>query len=106
MQTQKSKLVKICDSANNVIGEAARGRVFPEKLWYRVSYSFVVTTGNELLVQVRSECKDYCPGFFDLASAGGLVDAGEDDHFGAARELQEELGLSNVGLKYICTTKY
>ena len=87
MLTQSSKLVKICDSSNNVIGEAARERVFVEKLWYRVSYTFIVTTRRELLVQVRSEDKDYCPGFFNLASAGGLVDADEDDHISAAREL-------------------
>ena len=64
------------------------------------------TKRRELLVQVRSDNKDYCPGYFDLASAGGLVDAGEDDHESAARELKEELGLSNVGLKYILTAKY
>ena len=48
---------------------------------------------------MRSARKDYCPGYFDLASAGGVVDAGEDDHAGAARELSEELGLADdIGL--------
>ena len=37
--------------------------------------------------------KDYCPGYFDLSSCGGVVDAGEDDQIGAEREMFEELGL-------------
>ena len=76
-------MVKIVDSDNNEIGSATRGRVRHEKLWHRVSYIFVITTDEKLLVQVRSARKDYCPGYFDLASAGGVVDAGEDDYVGA-----------------------
>ena len=92
-QTQNSEMVKLVDENNNEIGVATRGKVRTAKLWHRVSYIFVITTKKELLVQVRSQRKDYCPGFFDLASAGGVVDAGEDDDLGARRELQEELGL-------------
>ena len=46
-----------------------------------------------MLVQKRSMTKDYCPGYFDLSSCGGVVDAGEDDQIGAEREMFEELGL-------------
>lgn len=55
---------------------------------------------------MRSQNKDYCPGFFDLASAGGVVDAGEDDAVGAKRELEEELGLSDLTLTHVVTAKY
>ena len=72
-------MVKVVDENNNEIGSATRGEVRAQKLWHRVSYIFIITKQNELLVQVRSANKDYCPGYFDLASAGGVVDAGEDD---------------------------
>ena len=55
---------------------------------------------------MRSQCKDYCPGYFDLASAGGVVDAGEDDKIGAQRELAEELGLGELVLPAGQTFKY
>ena len=77
-----------------------------EKLWHRVSYIFIITTDDKLLVQVRSQNKDYCPGYFDLASAGGVVDAGEDDDIGAQRELEEELGLAGIPLNKVATVKY
>ena len=114
-QTQNSEMVKLVDENNNEIGVATRGKVRTAKLWHRVSYIFVITTKKELLVQVRSQRKDYCPGFFDLASAGGVVDAGEDDDLGARRELQEELGLviegdssggSGLQMSKILTAKY
>ena len=56
---------------------------------------------------MRSLQKDYCPGFFDLASAGGVVDAGEDDRVGAMRELEEELGVTSVDLgQEVLVAKY
>ena len=61
-----------------------------------------------MLIQKRSMTKDYCPGYFDLSSCGGVVDAGEDDQIGAEREMFEELGLK--GDQYtpelILTVKY
>ena len=43
-------MCKIVDADNNEIGSATRGRVRSEKLWHRVSYIFVLTKQNELLV--------------------------------------------------------
>ena len=99
-------MVKVVNEHNEEIGSATRGQVRSDKLWHRVSYIFIITKQNELLVQVRNRCKDYCPGFYDLASAGGVVDPGEDDHAGAKRELLEELGIEVENLTFVKTCKY
>ena len=49
--------------------------------------------------------KDYCPGFFDLAT-GGVVGAGEDDDLSAVREVQEELGVPNANLEKVKVVKF
>ena len=77
-----------------------------ENLWHRASFIFVINTKNELLVQKRTMIKDYCPGFYDLASAGGVVGAGEDDDISAERELEEELGLTGFKLDRLFTFKH
>ena len=99
-------MIKLVDADNNEIGSRERGFVRKNKLWHRVSFIFIITKQRELLVQVRSQRKDYCPGYFDLASAGGVVDSGEEDDIGAKRELEEELGLTDIELSPSQTFKY
>ena len=60
---------------------------------------------DELYVQKRTWLKDYCPGAFDPVT-GGVVAAGEDYEPSAARELEEELGVSGVPLTFMGTFKY
>jgi 8-oxo-dGTP pyrophosphatase MutT (NUDIX family) len=57
----------------------------------------VFNSGGELYVQKRTLTKDVFPGFFDVA-AGGVVLAGETYEQGAARELEEEMGIRGVPL--------
>ena len=64
---------------------------------HRASYIFVMDDEGNVIVQKRSELKDYLPGYYDCA-AGGLV--GVDDgnvpetwECNASRELDEEMGL-------------
>ena len=76
-------------------------------LWHRASYVYIITDeahGSKLLVQKRTMKKDYCPGFFDLAT-GGVVGEGEDDDLSAVREVQEELGIANANLEKIKVVK-
>ena len=100
------ELVKHVDENNKDIGGVTRSRMRKENLWHRASFIFVINTSNELLVQKRTMIKDYCPGFYDLASAGGVVDAGEDDDVSAERELEEELGLIGYKLSKLFTFKH
>jgi pyrimidine 5'-nucleotidase len=65
-------------------------------LWHRASYVILRTGSTEkdiqLLVQKRSNLKDYCPGRLD-PTPGGVVGFGESTLENALRELEEELGI-------------
>ena len=75
-----------------------RSEMRAKNLWHRASYVFIYdTTKNKFLIQKRTTSKDYCPGYYDLAT-GGVVSAGEDDDISAAREVEEELGLKDQKL--------
>ena len=49
--------------------------------------------------------KDYCPGFYDLAN-GGVVGGDETDEENARRELEEEIGITDVELKVLIRVKF
>lgn len=89
--------VVVVDDENNVIGSAARSEVRAGRLCHRAVYVFVTTSSGELLIQERTMTKDVWPGAYDLA-AGGVVDVGESYDQAAARELEEEMGISGVPL--------
>ncbi|XP_043711165.1 nudix hydrolase 3-like [Telopea speciosissima] len=48
---------------------------------------------QELLLQLRTDCKDSWPGFWDISSAGHIA-AGDSSLLSARRELHEELGIA------------
>ena len=72
------------------------GRVVPRYQWgpdgFRLTVHICIFDGDRMLIQKRSMGKRIHPGLWDLSSAG-QVDAGEDSHEGASREVREELGL-------------
>ena len=102
------KIVQI-DENNKIIGPIKRSEMRKEKLWHRASYIFVFTTKNELFVQKRVMTKDYCPGYYDTSS-GGVVGYIIDKNTNkliretlidnAYRELEEEMGIKNIDLKF------
>ena len=49
--------------------------------------------------------KDYCPGYWDLAT-GGVVGAGEDDDENAKREVLEEVGIKDHDLQKVSVIKF
>lgn len=70
--------------ANSSVPEAGRGKFY---------------------VQRRTAIKDYCPGMLD-PMAGGVVQFGEPIDVNAAREAEEEMGISGVPLTYVTTFYY
>lgn len=83
-----------------------------ENLWHRATYILVVQSKNEeegeeaehhrhhlldpsptVLVQRRSQLKDYCPGKLDPLP-GGVVGFGETYRENAEREIMEEMGIN------------
>ena len=98
---------KVCivDAKNNVVGAAPRGQMRAQVLPHRATFIFVRRSTGELVVQKRSTLKDFCPGFYDVAT-GGVVGEGESYEENARRELEEELGVPcGVPLEH-CFTFY
>lgn len=89
--------VDVVDENNDVIGQATREQMRAENLRHRATYIVVHDGMGKILVQRRTEHKDYCPGPGLLdATAGGVVQQGELMLDSARREAEEELGIAGV----------
>lgn len=87
------ELVEVVDEANEVVGAVQRRQLRARNLLHRCTYVFVTNPAGELYVHRRSETKDVYPGLYDVC-AGGVNAVGEPYDVCAARELQEELGVT------------
>ncbi len=76
-----------------VFGQATRGEVHRLGLRHRSVHVFLFNSRGELFLQKRAVTKDTFPGCYD-SSASGHLDAGESYDACAAREMEEELGLT------------
>ena len=91
------EIVGIVDEHNRVVGAVPRSEMRAKHLPHRSTYILVFNSQGQLYVQKRTLTKDVFPGYYDLAT-GGVVLAGESYEQGAARELEEELGIRDVPL--------
>lgn len=87
--------VDIVSEDNEVIAQASRHQMRAECLRHRATYIVVHDGMGKILVQRRTETKDFMPGMLD-ATAGGVVQAGEGLLESARREAEEELGIAGV----------
>lgn len=87
--------VDIVSKDNEVIAQASRQQMRAERLRHRASYIVVHDGMGNILVQRRTAIKDFYPGFLD-ATAGGVVQSGENMLESARREAEEELGIAGV----------
>jgi len=87
------ELFDIVDENDRVIGQLPRSEVHRLGLRHRAVSIFIFNSRGQLLLQQRSATKDEYPLRY-TSSASGHVAAGDDYDESAARELQEELGLS------------
>ncbi|WP_419209820.1 NUDIX hydrolase YfcD [Providencia manganoxydans] len=94
-QTEVVEWVDIVDDNNEVIAQATRRQIRAENLRHRATYIVVHDGMGKILVQRRTDIKDFYPGYLD-ATAGGVVTQGENILDSAKREAQEELGVSGV----------
>jgi len=81
-------------------GLVARSRVHALGLWHKAVNVFLFRTDGRLIIQLRHESKDLCPGTWDLSVAEHLK-PGESYLEGALRGLNEELGIDGVALQPI-----
>jgi 8-oxo-dGTP pyrophosphatase MutT (NUDIX family) len=91
--------VAIVDENDIVVGTAKRRQMRAERLRHRATYILVFNSRDEIYVQRRTDTKDYCPGYWDPV-AGGVMGPGEEYAEGAAREAEEELGVTGVPLRF------
>lgn len=87
--------VDIVNEDNEVIAQASRAQMRAQCLRHRATYIVVHDGMGKILVQRRTENKDFMPGMLD-ATAGGVVQADEVLIDSARREAEEELGIAGV----------
>ncbi|WP_313049030.1 NUDIX hydrolase YfcD [Atlantibacter subterraneus] len=87
--------VYIVSEDNEVIAQCSREQMRAERLRHRATYIVVHDGMGKILVQRRTENKDFLPGMLD-ATAGGVVQSEEAMLDSARREAEEELGIAGV----------
>ena len=97
--------VALVDREGRVIGQAERSVVRRDNLLHAATAVVVRNADREIFVHRRSPDKDWAPGFHD-AAAGGVMRFGEDPAASAARELEEELGITETRLRPLGTSWY
>jgi isopentenyl-diphosphate delta-isomerase len=89
-----TELVDGVDEDGRVVDTVTRAEMRRRRLRHRTVFVAVTDpAGERLLVHRRADWKDIAPGWWDVAF-GGVVGAGEPWDDAAARELQEEAGVS------------
>jgi 8-oxo-dGTP pyrophosphatase MutT (NUDIX family) len=100
-----SEIVALVDGDGRVTGSAERSVVRRDNLPHAATAVLVRNSAREIFVHRRSADKDWAPGCHD-AAAGGVMQHGEAPAVSAARELEEELGISGSTLVPLGTSWY
>lgn len=86
------------DEDDQLLGDLPRAELRERGLIGRCTFILLFNGVGQLCIHKRTLSKALYPGYWDVA-AGGMVAAGEDYEASAARELEEELGVSGVALR-------
>jgi 8-oxo-dGTP pyrophosphatase MutT (NUDIX family) len=106
MPDPAAELVAVYDAAGAVTGVAPRGTVYAGSLWHGVGGVLLRSgDGERVYVHRRAATKLVMPGLHDCW-AGGVIGPGEDPAATAARELAEELGVTEAPLTPLFTMIY
>ncbi len=89
--------VALVDRNGVVVGSAPRSRMRRENLLHAATAVLVRDPAHRIYVHRRSPDKDWCPSAYD-AGSGGVLQQGEEPTGAAAREIEEELGVTGVEL--------
>jgi isopentenyldiphosphate isomerase len=85
------------DHNDQLLGSLPRAQLRERGLIGRGTYILLFNSAGQMCVHRRTLSKAIYPGYWDVA-AGGMVQADESYAESAARELEEELGVSGVAL--------
>lgn len=94
-QAADTEWVDIVNEHNEVIAQSSRQQMRAQRLRHRATYVVVHDGMGKILVQRRTDIKDFYPGWLD-ATTGGVVQSGENVLDSARREAEEELGIAGV----------
>ncbi|QXH47299.1 NUDIX hydrolase [Pseudomonas xanthosomatis] len=94
-----AELVAWVDEHDQPLGALPRAELRERGLIGRCTFILLFNGKGELCVHRRTMSKALYPGYWDVA-AGGMVTCGESYEDSAARELQEELGVGGVPLRF------
>ena len=95
MKDNNQELFPLVDEEGRVIGKATRGECHDgSHLLHPVVHLHVFNSRGEVYLQKRPEWKDIQPGKWDT-SVGGHMDYGETPEQALAREVREELGITD-----------
>ncbi len=81
----------IVNEKDEVVGRASYSEVYQKFLTHRIAHILIFNDQGEMLLQLRSKDKSFCPLHWST-SVGGHVHSGETYKQAALRECQEELG--------------
>ncbi len=98
------EFLDVVDDDNQVTGFASAEEVYERRLNHRIVHVLIFNDKGDILLQLRSAKKKFCPGHW-VTSAGGHVQKGESYEQAAKRELKEELGV-DVPLALIDESPY
>jgi 8-oxo-dGTP pyrophosphatase MutT (NUDIX family) len=87
------ELVEVVDDDDVVIAVVPRREMRQRKLLHRCTYVVVLDAVGRVYVHRRTETKDVYPGMYDV-TAGGVNVPRETYDEAAAREVEEELGVT------------
>lgn len=105
MPTPDAEQIQHIGPDGSVLGLVSRAQMRAENLCHRAVFVVVLSGDGCLLVHRRSASKDLWPGWWDIA-VGGVVVGDESYEVAALRELNEEIGLRDVALEYLCDGEY
>jgi 8-oxo-dGTP pyrophosphatase MutT (NUDIX family) len=95
----------VIDQAGRVVGSAPRAMVRRHNLPHLVVAVLVRDPAGRVYVHRRTDTKDVFPGMHDCFAAGSLK-YGEEPAGAAAREVEEELGVTGVPLTPVFSVRY
>ncbi len=97
----QEELLEVVNERGEVIKTLPRSVIHGNPLlMHRVVHVLVFNKDGGLLLQKRSMNKDVAPGKWDT-SVGGHVNSGETIEEAVRREMEEELGITSCGLKFL-----
>lgn len=85
--------IDIVDDNGKILKSVPRSYIYQNKPLHRTVHILIKDTKGNILLQKRSAEKDFAPLWWS-SSAGGHIKAGETYEQAAARELEEELGIT------------